>query len=254
MQWLAVLLMGWVLGALGGGGGILTVPILVGLFGMTATAATGSSLFIVGSTSAIGAMQGLWKGQSEWRAAVGLAIPSTIGAFAARRWIVPSIPKSIAGVPKDDVLLGAFALLMVIVGVRMLRPAAVEARTDAGIVKIAAIGLLIGVVSGLLGAGGGFLILPVLTLFLGVPMQRAVPTSLLVITIQALGGFTGELGKPIEWRTLGTIIAVAIAGLLIGLQMRGRASQQTLKVGFSMLVFAVAAWIIIKIAMNHFAA
>ena len=252
MAWLAVLGMGLVLGALGGGGGILTVPILVGLFGMSATEATGSSLLVVGLASSIGAIQGLIKKQIELQAALLIAIPSTIGALLARLFVVPGIPKTVLGIPRDDLLLGTFAVVMVVVGVRMLTPASKDTRVESNRLKIAIIGLLIGLVSGILGAGGGFLILPALTLLLGVDLARAIPTSLLVISIQSLGGFAGELGKPIQWSLLGQIIAVSMAGLLAGLLVREKAPKRTLQVAFAILVFLVAGWMILKISLNHF--
>ena len=120
MGWLATLFMGFVLGLLGGGGGILTVPILVGFFGIATTAATGDSLFVVGLTSVVGAVQGFIKKQTELASGIMIAIPSMIGAFTARKIIVPMIPKMIFGLHKDQVTLAAFAILMIVVGIRML--------------------------------------------------------------------------------------------------------------------------------------
>jgi uncharacterized membrane protein YfcA len=247
MAWFAVLGMGMVLGALGGGGGILTVPILVGLFGMNATEATGSSLLVVGLASSIGAVQGLIAKKVDWQAALLIAMPSTIGALAARLFLVPNFPATMFGIAKDDLLLGTFAAVMVLVGIKMLRPAKGERLVESNRVKISIVGLLIGVISGVLGAGGGFLILPALTLLLGVDLERAIPTSLFVISLQSLGGFTGELGKPIQWGLLGGIIAVAMTGLGLGLVLREHAPKKTLQTSFAVLVFAVAAWMMVKI-------
>lgn len=247
MGWLATLFMGFVLGLLGGGGGILTVPILVGFFGLSATAATGSSLFVVGLTGTIGAAQGIIKKQSEVGPAIMLAIPSMIGALLSRRFLVPAIPDHILGLTKDQVLLGAFAILMVIVGVRMLmkKKEGVEPKHNPALVV--AYGLMIGVLSGTLGAGGGFLILPVLTLLLGVEMEKAIPTSLLVICIQSLGGFLGEIGKPINWSLLVSVAGVAFVGMVLGLLLRERAPRKTLQLAFAYMVFAVAIWMFVKI-------
>lgn len=247
MGWLATLFMGFVLGLLGGGGGILTVPILVGFFGLSATAATGSSLFVVGLTGTIGAAQGILKKQSEIGPAIMLAIPSMIGALLSRRFLVPAIPDHILGLTKDQVLLGAFAILMVIVGVRMLmkKKEGVEPKHNPALVV--AYGLMIGVLSGTLGAGGGFLILPVLTLLLGVEMEKAIPTSLLVICIQSLGGFLGEIGKPINWSLLLSVAGVALVGMVLGLLLRERAPRKTLQLAFAYMVFAVAIWMFVKI-------
>jgi uncharacterized membrane protein YfcA len=252
MEWLAVLAMGWILGVIGGGGGILTVPILVGLFGMTATAASGSSLFVVGIASSVGAAQGLIRKESEWRTALALAIPSMIGALSARLWLVPSIPSTLLGFPRDEWFLVIFAVLMVIIGIRMLRPTMPDQRENTHPLKVAGLGLAIGLISGVLGAGGGFLILPVLVALLKVPITRAVPTSLLVISLQSLVGFAGELSRPVDWRLLGSIAGVAILGLVIGLAVRKFVPKQGLTVGFAVLVFLVAGWMVAKVFMNHF--
>lgn len=247
MGWLATLFMGFVLGLLGGGGGILTVPILVGFFGLSATAATGSSLFVVGLTGTIGAAQGILKKKSEIGPAIMLAIPSMIGALLSRRFLVPAIPDHILGLTKDQVLLGAFAILMVIVGVRMLMKKKEGMEPKHNPALVVAYGLMIGVLSGTLGAGGGFLILPVLTLLLGVEMEKAIPTSLLVICIQSLGGFLGEIGKPINWSLLLSVAGVALVGMVLGLLLRERAPRKTLQLAFAYMVFAVAIWMFVKI-------
>ena len=247
MGWIATLVMGLVLGLLGGGGGILTVPILVGFFGLSATAATGSSLFVVGLTSLVGAVQGVLKRQCELRSGAFMAVPAMIGAFASRAFLVPSLPAKILGWPKDDVLLGAFAVLMVIVGFRMLKPAPAAQEPKDQPVLVMVYGLLIGLLSGTLGAGGGFLILPVLTLLVGVEMQKAIPTSLMVISVQSLVGFVGELRKPIDWGLLVPIVGVALVGMVAGMLVRERLPRETLRLGFAFMVFAVAIWMFSKI-------
>ena len=244
--------MGFVLGSLGGGGGILTVPILVGFFAMTATEATGGSLLVVGLTSLIGAIEGFAKRSIEVSSAFLIAIPATIGAFTSRKFIVPFIPDTVLGVPRDDLLLGLFAVVMVYVGAKMLKPTVPRVGKEPHRLATIAVGFGIGVVSGTLGAGGGFLILPALTLLLDVELKRAIPTSLLVISIQSLGGFTGEIGKPIQYGLLASVAAVALVGLGVGLLVRQRVPKRGLQIGFSVLVFAVAAWMILKITLNHF--
>jgi uncharacterized membrane protein YfcA len=251
MEWLALLAMGWILGVVGGGGGILTVPILVGLFGQSATTASGSSLFVVGVASSVGAVQGLVRKESEWQTALQLAIPSMIGALSARLWVVPNLPALILGQPKDKWFLLVFAAMMIVIGVRMLRPTMPESQDDTPPLKVAGLGLAIGLVSGVLGAGGGFLILPVLVALLKVPVGRAVPTSLLVISLQSLVGFAGELSRPVDWRLLGSITGVAILGLVVGLLVRQSIPKRALTVGFACLVFGVAGWMVSKVFMNH---
>jgi len=247
MGWLAVFGMGLVLGALGGGGGILTVPILVGLFGMGATEATGASLLVVGLISSVGAIQGFVKKMTDAQAGLLLAIPSTLGALTARVLLVPNIPATFFGITKDKLLLGTFAAIMIIVGIKMLRPAVEAPQVEAGRLKIALFGLMIGLVSGVLGAGGGFLILPVLTLLVGVKLEKAIPTSLMVISLQSLGGFAGELGKPIQWQTLGSVVLVAMVGLVVGLMFRECVPRKALQFSFAGLVFVVAGWMIFRV-------
>ena len=252
MGYLAALFMGFVLGLLGGGGGILTVPILVGFFGLTATQATGSSLFVVGLTGLFGSIQGLIKKQVEISSALLLAIPSMIGAIIARKYLVPGIPSDIFGLTKDQVLLTAFAILMIVVGIKMLKKKVNGPEPKHNPALVIACGLAIGLLSGTLGAGGGFLILPVLTLLLSIDLEKAIPTSLTVICIQSLGGFfIGELGKPIQWSLLLGVAAVALIGLVIGFLLREKSPKKTLQIAFAYLVFVIAAWMIFRSFAPH---
>ncbi len=247
MAWIAIVFMGLVLGMLGGGGGILTVPILVVFFGMEAKAATGASLLVVGAVSLVGAIQGIVKGTADLKSGILLAIPSSVGALLARAVLVPNIPAVLFGVNSDRVLLGAFALLMLAVATRMIIPQPESEPKERGLGLVIAVGFVVGLLSGTLGAGGGFLILPALTLLLGVEMKRAVATSLVVITIQSLIGFTGELTRPQPWGLLGSVILVALLGLVAGLLVRERVPRRTLQIGFAILVTSVAVWMLIKI-------
>ncbi len=253
MGWIAALIMGFVLGLVGGGGGILTVPILVTFFGLGATVATGGSLFVVGVTSGVAAVHGLIHRQSEVKAALLLAIPSMFAAFTARKLVVPAIPDPVLGIPKDDLLLGSFALLMIVVAMAMFR------RKDAPSVKttiqpawVVLISLGIGLLSGTLGAGGGFLILPVLILVLGVEPQRAIATSLLVITIQSFGGLVGELGQPRPWSQLAWIALVAVGGMVPGAMLRAKLPGGHLQRAFAWLVLGVAFFLLSKLFLNRF--
>lgn len=240
--------MGTVLGLLGGGGGILTVPILVGFFGMSGVEATGASLLVVGVTGAVGAISGLRDGQCDLRSGVSMAIPSMAGAFSARQWLVPALPERIGPFPKGEFLLLGFAVFMVVVAVRMLlasrRPSVTESGSTRRIAPWAWVvaGLLIGGLSGLFGAGGGFLIVPVLTLAMGLDIRRAIATSLLVIGIQSLGGFLGETGRPLPWALLGGVVAVSLVGMVLGLAVRRSVSARALTPSFALLILAVAGW------------
>ncbi|MBS1724696.1 MAG: sulfite exporter TauE/SafE family protein [Armatimonadetes bacterium] len=252
MGFTAVAIMGLVLGLLGGGGGVLTVPILVSLFHIEPVRATGCSLFVVGSTSLVGAVQGLVKRQYDPAPLTAFAACSIVGAFTARRFLVPSLPPLIFGVSKGNVLMGAFVVTMVYVGVRMMLNKSSEKVPESRPVWIlAALGLAIGVVSGFLGAGGGFLIVPALSLVLGYEMTKAVPASLFVIALQSLAGFAGELGQPIPWTLLLEVTAIALVGMAVGLAVRPRVDAQRLRKGFSVLVLLVAVYMAAQLFMNR---
>lgn len=245
--------MGFVLGSLGGGGGILTVPILAAGFGMSAKSATGASLVVVGFVSLIGAVEGLASRRYPIVPAVVLGGFAMAGAFVARRWLVPGLPAEWLGLTSDQLLMGSFAILMVGVGIRMLlreRPAPEGPVLAIGWVCL--IGTMIGLVAGTLGAGGGFLIVPALTLAMRFPMKTAISMSLAVITIQSLGGAIGDVGQPIEWALVFEIVLVALAGMVLGLALRPRLPVRILRSGFGLLVICVGVWTLIQIRMNHF--
>jgi len=246
--------MGLLLGMLGGGGGILTVPILVGFFGLTATNATGASLLVVGTTSLVGATKGILDKLVNVRIAITVAIPSMLGGMFSRAVLIKQIPDQVGPLHRDEVLLLAFACLMVIVGIRFFaKPPSGEAAQIRPITwRVPLFGLLTGLISGLLGAGGGFLILPLLTLYIGLEMKQAVATSLLVISIQSLGAFLPELAKPIPWMVLGPVVGVSVVGMFAGLLLRERAPRQTLQRGFTVLVFSVAIWLFTRVGWSHF--
>jgi uncharacterized membrane protein YfcA len=151
---------------------------------------------------------------------------------------------------KDNFLLLLFSMLMVVVGWRMIRASDSKAQRESPALLTAGLGLAIGVVAGTLGAGGGFLIVPALTLLLGVDIKRAIPTSLTVIALQSLIGFAGELGKTISWDVLMPVLGVAIFGMLVGMPLRDHAPKQHLKTGFATLIFVVAVWMVVKVATS----
>lgn len=248
MAWIAVLAMGVIFGLLGGGGGILAVSILAGFFGLPGEQATGASLFIAGVGGVVGATTGLVKREVELSVALKFAFAAVVGSFSARHWIVPSMPVEILGKPKGQVLLLASGVLMLIVAFRTLMPPKPKEEP----VKpqspwfAATLGLVIGLISGLLGAGGGFLIIPALTFTMGIGFKRAIPTSLLVVAIQALGGFIGELNHPIRWDILLPVTGVTLLGMAVGILLREKAPERQLKVGFALVVIGVGIWMIAK--------
>jgi len=249
--WFAIFAVGFVLGLLGGGGSILIVPVLVYLFLNTAEQATGLSLFVVGLSAALGLLiSGDYKTILA-KTAFTFAIPSSIGAFLARKFLVPLTPPTVGPLTKDTFLLVLFAILMLIVSYRMIRPSRTfsechpdESQDLSGeeyafnqIVKTTALGLAVGITAGYLGAGGGFLIVPALNQTLGLPMTIAIPTSLAIIAAQSLIGFTGALETTTtDWPFALTLSAIAIAGLFTGSRIKSKINPQKLKPAFGYFV------------------
>lgn len=199
----ASVLMGLSLGLIGGGGSILTVPILVYLFGVDPVLATAYSLFVVGLTSLVGSYSHFRAGNVQLRTAIVFGIPSIIAVYAVRKFIVPIIPDPVFHIrsmelSKGTLLMVLFALLMLMASISMIRPTkqkAGESKATPNYLIIFLEGLLVGGLTGLVGAGGGFLIIPALVLLAGLPMKQAVGTSLLIIALKSLIGFTGDLGQ-----------------------------------------------------------
>jgi len=241
--WIAVLVMGLTLGLLGGGGSILTVPIFVYLFGIQATAATGYSLFVVGATALVGSLAYLRRGEIDLKTAAVFAPPSFLGVYLTRRTIVPALPDRILSLggftlTRDEALLILFALLMLATAVSMIRSRdlgeAMHSPPRREWVKIMAEGLVVGVLTGLVGAGGGFLIIPALVLLAGVPMKVAVGTSLLIIAAKSLLGFIGEVQQagPMDWSFLLGTTVLAAGGILAGSRVAVWISNEKLKPAF----------------------
>jgi uncharacterized membrane protein YfcA len=257
LGYIASLLIGVSLGLIGGGGSILTMPVMVYLFGVSPVAATSYSLFVVGSTSLVGAAQQYKRGVVNVRMALLFAASSVLIVFLTRKWLVPAIPENIATIhgfviTENWLTMVLFALLMLISSVFMvLNRSAHTLQAPAGkkvsIGKMVLFGTAIGLVTGLLGAGGGFLLIPALVLLLHLPMKEAVGTSLLVIALNSLIGFTGDLhNKGIDWPLLLTVTALAIAGILFGSYLNRKIPAGKLKKGFGWFVLAMSIYILIN--------
>jgi hypothetical protein len=229
-------LVGVSLGLLGGGGSILTVPLLVYVEGMDAKAAIATSLLVVGVTSSIAAITHARAGRVRWPVAVVFGLAAMVGAYTGGR-----LARFIPGA----VLLVAFAVIMFIAGAAMLRgrkdSPAVEGSQRVPVLKITALGLAVGVISGLVGAGGGFLLVPALALLAGLPMPLAVGTSLVIIAMQSFAGFAGHLAnEPIDWRLAGMVTAAAVVGALIGGKLVALIDPATLRKLFGWFVLLMA--------------
>ncbi|HEX7846006.1 MAG TPA: sulfite exporter TauE/SafE family protein [Chitinophagaceae bacterium] len=259
LGYLSAILIGLSLGMVGSGGSILTVPVLVYLMNINPLLATTSSLFIVGTTSFTGAMRAYSKKMVDFRAVVEFGIPSIFSVFMTRHYLLPAIPARIFTignlvVSKEVFLMILFAALMLIASITMIANSKKETeglvRSLTGhnqVFPLVFLGLFIGVVTGLLGAGGGFLIIPSLVLFLKLPMKTAVGTSLLLVAINSLFGFLFSLKQfEYNWTILLSFTALAIVGIFIGSRLADKIPATSLKKGFGWFVLVMGCYIIIK--------
>lgn len=239
---------------LGGGGSILSIPILVYLFNVEPVLAQAYSLFIVGITSLVGAIPKYRENLVNLKTGFLFGIPSIIAIFVTRHWIVPAIPAIIfqAGdiaLSKRELLLGLFALLMVLASFRLIRNSkdtSSDTERFLGFLLVVE-GILIGFLTGLVGAGGGFLIIPALVFLTGLPFKTAVGTSLFIISINTLTGFVGDLlNHTMDWPFLLTITALAVIGILIGNYFSRRITAFYLRKAFGWFTLVVGAWILLK--------
>jgi hypothetical protein len=252
--YVASVVVGIILGVLGGGGSILSIPILVYLFHVEPVMASAYSLFIVGATSLVGAIPKYKEQLVNLRTGFVFGIPSILAIFTTRKWIVPAIPDIVFVVgdypfTKRILLLGVFAVLMVLASVAMItRKSEIESDNDRFYHTYLIIqGLLIGFLTGLVGAGGGFLIIPALVLLTGLPFKTAVGTSLFIIAINSLSGFLGDLmNHTIEWKFLLSITGLAIVGILIGNRIGKHLPAKKLRMAFGWFTLLMGTWILTR--------
>lgn len=251
----AAALIGISLGLIGGGGSILIVPVLVYLFNINPVTASAYSLFIVGSTSLAGATSKVRHGLVSLNAVLYFGIPSLIAVFSTRKWIVPALPDIFftAGnfiLTKDLFTLLFFSVLMILASISMISnkmPEIEQTGITVRPIRIALQGIMTGLVTGVVGAGGGFLIVPALILLLKLPVKKAMGSSLMIIAINSLIGFTGDLSNiEIDWELVLSITAIAIAGIFAGNYIAKKASAASLKKGFGWFVLVMGIYIILK--------
>ncbi len=255
--YIASVLIGISLGLIGGGGSILTVPVLVYLFGVDPVLATAYSLFIVGSTSLVGTFSKYKQGLVNMKTAFIFGAPAIAAVYATRKFIVPAIPSeviTVAGftVTKSILLMLLFAVLMVFASYSMIKGKKEDEDENPHEQKfnypmILLEGAVVGVLTGLVGAGGGFLIIPALVLFSKLPMKQAVGTSLLIIAAKSLFGFLGDLGhQVIDWKLLIIVTTLAIGGIFIGNSLSHKIPGEKLQKGFGWFVLVMGIYIIVK--------
>jgi hypothetical protein len=239
-------LMGLTLGVIGAGGSILTVPILVYLLGVKPVVATGYSLLVVGSAALMGAVRYWRGGLVNLRAALIFAVPAMLTVLATRTFIVPAIPDPLMGIPKDIFIMLLFAVLMIAAALFILKPPKIiktphpemnAARATKLVMGSTGVGLL----TGMVGAGGGFLIIPTLIALFGLPVKEAIGTSLAIIAINSLVGFQGDVASNIslDWHLLGLFIGLTLLGMLMGTTLARRMDGEKLKKLFGLFTLLV---------------
>jgi uncharacterized membrane protein YfcA len=253
----AAILIGISLGLIGGGGSILTVPVLVYILGVNPVLATAYSLFVVGSTSLVGAATYMRKGLVNYKTALVFAVPSFIAVFLTRKFLVPALPDPLftvgeAIITKNIGIMVFFALIMLAASYSMITTKkCVDCDDDEPVAfnfpMIALEGSVVGLITGIVGAGGGFLIIPALVLLAKLPMKMAVGTSLLIIAAKSLIGFLGDLStQTIDWQLLLIFTALSIVGIFIGSALSKKINEEILKTGFGWFVLAMGIYIITK--------
>ena len=258
LGYFASLLIGISLGMIGGGGSILTVPVLVYMFGISPVLSTSYSLFVVGSTSLVGAFNNYRKGFVNIKTALLFGLSSITTVFLTRKFLIPHIPQTLGSIgnfkiTQSLVIMVLFAILMVAASLSMIKSKKEETNNitvenkKINLPKLLSYGIAIGLATGFLGAGGGFLLIPTLVLLVKLPMKEAIGTSLFIIALNSLIGFTGDLGHfTIDWFFLFKITCIAIAGIFIGGFMSKKISGDKLKKGFGWFVLVMGIYIIVK--------
>ncbi len=258
---IAFLCIGLILGLIGGGGSILGVPVLVYIMCYSADIATGYSLFIVGLTSLIGALAYLRKGEISAEAIIQFAIASLTTVFCVRKFVMPAIPQEMTiagvGISKHVLIMVLFAILILSSSYSMIKKKKYNrvnevkwdefAKSPLGVPFVIFLGIAVGFITGFVGAGGGFIIVPVLIFFLRLSFKKAVGTSLCIIALNSLIGFTGNIGsQKIDWSFLFTISAICAAGILIGSLLSSKVSSQKLRPAFGWFTLVVGVFVLVK--------
>jgi uncharacterized membrane protein YfcA len=252
------ILVGVSLGLIGSGGSILTVPILVYVMGVDPVLATAYSLFIVGATALVGGIQNARDGRVDFKTALIFGIPSIIAVYITRAYLVPVIPESVFTlfdfeVTKPIFLMVIFAIVMVAASITMIKPQknkqlGEEIPMSYNYPMILLEGSVVGVLTGLVGAGGGFLIIPALVLLAKMPMKKAVGTSLFIIAAKSLIGFTGDLkgSEIIDWKLLLLFTTASVFGIILGILLAKKIPGEKLKTSFGWFVLVMGIYIIVK--------
>ena len=249
LGYIALAAMGITLGIVGAGGSILTIPILVYLLNAPIILATSYSLVVVGSTAFMGLLR--YRHHILLKKAIVFLVPSVLGVFTARHFMIPALPHTIGSFSIDKALVILLLIFMSAAGYFMIKNSSLDVQNHLPKnqnIKVILIGLALGIIMGLLGAGGGFLIIPTLVLLMGFTMQEAVPTSLFIITVNSLIGFSADQHQFIadDWSYLAKYLAPAFFGMLMGLYIAKFIQVESLKKAFGYFVWVIGIAILIK--------
>lgn len=249
---------GLVMGATGSGGSAMAVPIFNYLFLMDMHSTTAHSLFVVGMSASAGVLLNLRKQRMDWQLALLFSIPMIITVFVVRKFLLPSIPDELFRMATYNVVITRDLAIMVLFGVLMAiaavltikdgkgRPS-VRSGSDKRLFSVLLFGMGIGTITGITGTGGGFLIVPVLVVFLRLPIKKAIVTSLMIIALKSFTGFIGDMGSiEIDWMLLLSFTAISLTGMTIGIQSSHLISERILKKGFGFMVLGISVLVISK--------
>ncbi|WP_133441066.1 MULTISPECIES: sulfite exporter TauE/SafE family protein [Chryseobacterium] len=255
LGYFSAVVIGLVMGLIGGGGSILSVPVFVYVFGFDPVTATTLSLFVVGVTSLVGSAGFVKEKMIDFQTALIFGIPSVLGVLFSRRLVLPHLPEYIISrwgitMTRDMFLLFLFAILMLIASAKMIRKTerpSGRKQTENNYTILISQGLLVGIITGLIGAGGGFLIVPALVMLIGLPMKRAVATSLFIIALNSILGFLSTMKMVAhDWTFLIVFSSLSVAGIFIGIVLAKKMDGRKLKPLFGWVVLFMGLFIIIK--------
>ncbi|PKQ46062.1 sulfite exporter TauE/SafE family protein [Confluentibacter flavum] len=254
LGYIGALVVGLVLGLVGGGGSILTVPLLVYLLGFSPIVATAYSLFVVGSSSLVGVVQKHRKKLVDFKTGIAFSFPSFLAVYFSRRYLVHAIPETLFtmgdfAITKNMTIMIFFAIIMILASFSMIRNTKEDTLiyVNQPYYKTFIQGIIIGTITGIIGAGGGFLYVPALVLWAHLPMKKAVGTSLVIIAINSLIGFMGDLHNLyIDWKFLLFFSFLTIIGIIVGGSLSKYISNNILKRAFGYFTFLMAIYIIYK--------
>jgi uncharacterized membrane protein YfcA len=249
----AAFFIGLSLGLIGGGGAILTVPVLVYLFGISPLLATSYSLVVVGITSFTASIQSVHKGMVDYKTVLLFGLPSIVTVFITRKLILPAMPGEMHfpgfHLSFSIFTMLLFALLMVLAAVSMIKskPITIRPVSHGRLFKLLIFGIIVGLITGFLGAGGGFILIPALVLVFHLSMQKAIGTSLFIIAVNSLVGYIADFGHyKSDYHLLIAIVLIAITGAFAGARLSSRIDAHILKSAFGWFVLAIGCFIFIR--------